>query len=88
MKLVSSLQITYKVPDQSDNVMCRLFLSGVITGLSFDFIPCFKHAERFFTSFFGFFRNFFLVRPDFTKVGQFLNENMGNIFIISKTFLE
>ena len=49
---------------------------------------CFKHAGRFFTSLFGFFRNFFLVRADFTKVEHFLNENMENISIISKIFPE
>ena len=70
------------VLDQSDSVMYRLLLSEAITGLSFDFVSCIKHAERFFTIFFGFFRNFFLVRPDFTKVEHFLNENMENISII------
>ena len=48
---------------------------------------CFKHAGRFFTSFFGF-RNFFFVRHDFTKAEHFLNKNMENISIISKTFPE
>ena len=48
----------------------------------------FKHGERFFTSFFGFFGNFFFVWPDFTKVEHFLNENMENISIMSKTFPE
>ena len=33
-------------------------------------------------------KNFFYVRPDFTKVEHFLNENMENISVISKTFLE
>ena len=45
-------------------------------------------TERLFTSFFGIFRKFFLVRPDFTKVEYFLNGNMENISIISKTFPE
>ena len=49
---------------------------------------CFKNAGRFFTSFFGFFRNFFFVRHDFTKAEHFLNKNMENISIISKTFPE
>ena len=48
----------------------------------------FKHGERFFTSFLGFFGNFFFVWPDFTKVEHFLNENMENISIMSKTFPE
>ena len=49
---------------------------------------CFKYGERFLTSFFGFFGNFFCVRPDFTKVEHFLSENMENISIMSKTFPE
>ena len=31
---------------------------------------------------------FFFMQPDFTKVEHFLNENMENIPIISKTFPE
>ena len=49
---------------------------------------CFKHVERFFTSFFGFYGKFFLVPPNFIKVEHFLNHNKQNIFIISKTFPE
>ena len=45
---------------------------------------CFKYVERFFISFFAFFRNFFLERPGFTKIDHFLNENScSQLYIIS-----